>query len=389
VFLATGQNYPDAVAAGSVAALNSAPILLTHLDSIPALTNQALDTLAPNTVVILGGTAVVGAAVESRLAARFPSVVRLSGPNRFATAVAVSRWHFTDATAVDTVYIATGRNYLDALVAGPAATSDNSPVLLVERDEVPSSTLNEVERLAPSRIVIVGSAGVVSEAVVATLGSTGATVERIAGSSRYVTAEAVARSAAPGSRVFLVTGEDFPDGLAAIPLANGNPIVFAGAGDLPAATASAIGARTGATCDAWSPPYPQVGSGKRVIYTLSGHQLWMIDENENLVDTYLVTGRIGIPHPGTYSVFSKSVNAWAPYGGITMKHMVRFVRPGTWGNRWSYGFHSIPRYADGRPLMTEDELGSYGSGGCVRQPDHKAEAMYAWADIGTTVIVLP
>jgi lipoprotein-anchoring transpeptidase ErfK/SrfK len=39
--------------------------------------------------------------------------------------------------------------------------------------------------------------------------------------------------------------------------------------------------------------------------------------------------------------------------------------------------------------MTEDELGSYGSGGCVRQPDHKAEAMYAWADIGTTVIVLP
>ena len=210
-----------------------------------------------------------------------------------------------------------------------------------------------------------------------------------AGSSRYSTAQAVAETVSAGSRVFVVTGEDFPDGLAAIPLANGDPIVLAGAGDLPSATASAIGTRTGSDCEPWSPPYPQVGQGKRVIYTLSGHQLWMIDEDANLVDTYAVTGRVGIPHEGTYSVFSKSVNAWAPYGGITMKHMVRFVRPYTWGNQWSYGFHSIPRYADGTPLMREDELGSYGSGGCIRQPDHKAEAMYAWADIGTTVIVLP
>jgi hypothetical protein len=172
-------------------------------------------------------------------------------------------------------------------------------------------------------------------------------------------------------------------------LANGAPILLVGDNDLSAATATAIANRTGEGCDSWSPPYPDVGSGKRVIYTLSGHQLWMIDENEHLVDTYLVTGRRGIPHPGTYSVFSKSVNAWAPFDGITMKHMVRFVRPYTWGNKWSYGFHSIPRRPNGTPLQTEAELGSYGSGGCVRQADHKAEAMFDWAPIGTTVIVLP
>ena len=78
--------------------------------------------------------------------------------------------------------------------------------------------------------------------------------------------------------------------------------------------------------------------------------MWLIDENENLVDHYPVTGRVGIPHNNTYRVYSKSVHAWAPYGGITMKHMVRFVRPGTWGNTWAYGFHSIPRYRDGRPM---------------------------------------
>lgn len=137
------------------------------------------------------------------------------------------------------------------------------------------------------------------------------------------------------------------------------------------------------------PPYPDVGSGKRIIYSNSEQQVWLIDEEENLVDTYLVSGRVGIPHFGTYTVYSKSVNAYAPYGGITMKHMVRFVRPGTWGNQWAYGFHSIPRYPNGEPMQTEDELGYFRSGGCVRQADHKAVALYAWAGIGTTVHAIP
>lgn len=137
------------------------------------------------------------------------------------------------------------------------------------------------------------------------------------------------------------------------------------------------------------PAHPDVGTGKRIIYSNSEQRIWMIDENELLVDTYPVSGRIGIPHNGTYSVYSKSVNAWAPYGGITMKYMVRFVRPGTWGNQWAYGFHSIPRYSNDQPMQTEAELGYYRSGGCVRQADHKAIALFAWAEIGTVVHAIP
>ncbi|MEA3509892.1 MAG: S-layer homology domain-containing protein [Actinomycetota bacterium] len=137
------------------------------------------------------------------------------------------------------------------------------------------------------------------------------------------------------------------------------------------------------------PPYPEVGSGKRIIYSNSQQRVWLINEDETLHDTYLVSGRVGIPHYATYTVFSKSVNAWAPYGGITMKHMVRFVRPYTWGNQWSYGFHSIPRYPTGQPMQTEDQLGTHLSGGCVRQADAKAEALYNWTPIGTTVHAIP
>lgn len=134
-----------------------------------------------------------------------------------------------------------------------------------------------------------------------------------------------------------------------------------------------------------APPYPDVGQGKRIIYANAEQRVWLIDENEQLVDTYAVSGRKGIPAPGTYQVFSKSVEARALTGGITMRHMVRFAH----GPRVPYGFHSIPLWPDGSPLQTEDEIGEFLSGGCVRQPDPKAEALYNWAPIGTTVILVP
>ncbi len=134
------------------------------------------------------------------------------------------------------------------------------------------------------------------------------------------------------------------------------------------------------------PPYPEVGHGKRIIYANEEQRVWMVDENNELVDTYLVSGREDVPRPGTYQIFSKSVNAWATHDGITMKWMARFThaRSGV-----AIGFHSIPRYSNGRPMQTEDELGYFRSGGCIRQADEKAEALYSWAPIGTTVIVLP
>jgi putative cell wall-binding protein len=392
VFLATGLNFPDAIAAGPVAAINDAPLLLTKTNAIPSTTNRALARLAPSTVVLLGGTAAISTAVEDDLRARFPEVTRLGGSDRFGTAAALSAWHFTSGAAK--VYIATGANYLDALVAGPRAAESDAPLLLVTKDRVPPATRDELIRLGPAEIVIVGSEGVVGAEVAAELaGYSSGTVTRIAGGSRFSTATAVAEGAA-GTRTYIVTADDFPDGLAATPLTGGAPILLVEVARLHDVTAAAIGARTGSACEGWTPPYPAFGTGKRIIYSNSGQQIWLINEDETLHDTYLVTGREGIPPPGTYHVFSKSVNAWAPYGGITMKHMVRFVPPYTiikpWDgklNQWSYGFHSIPRWPDGTPLTTV--LGRFGSGGCVRQDDAKAEALYAWTPIGTPVIVLP
>ena len=127
------------------------------------------------------------------------------------------------------------------------------------------------------------------------------------------------------------------------------------------------------------------GAGRRVVYSNSEQRVWWVEENEVVVQSYAVSGRRGVPRPGTYRVFSKSPVAWAGHDGITMNHMVRFAR----GTRLAIGFHSIPRYANGTPLQTEAELGGYRSAGCVRQADADAAALYEWAEIGTTVVVTP
>ena len=389
VFLATGRNYPDALGAGPVASLVNSPILLTDKNVLPDATSKALARLSPSRIVLLGGTAVISADLEAKLAAQYPEVIRLAGPDRYETAAAISAWHFVDGAS--TVYVATGVKYLDAMVAGPRAAAEDAPLLLVTRDSVPGATAKELQRLAPDRIVIVGSSGIVGDGVAKELARyTSGGVSRIAGASRYSTAAAAAAKA-PGARVFIVTGDNFPDGITAAPATHGAPILFVNKTQMNSTTTAAITARTGVACKTWKwiPPYPNVGHGKRIIYSNSAQRVWLINADETLHDTYLVSGRVGIPHYATYKVFSKSVNAWAPYGGITMKYMVRFVRPHTFGNQWSYGFHAIPRYSNGKPMQTEAQLGTHRSGGCVRQADAKAKALYAWAPIGTTVHAIP
>jgi hypothetical protein len=131
-------------------------------------------------------------------------------------------------------------------------------------------------------------------------------------------------------------------------------------------------------------PYPDIGSGRRIIYTNGGQRVWLINATGELHKTHQVTGRRGIPAVGRYRIYSMSRYAWAPYDGITMEFMVRFAR-----GEWPYGFHSIPVWPDKKPLQVAAKLGTHGSGGCVRQLWDDAESVFEWSTVGTRVIVTP
>lgn len=133
------------------------------------------------------------------------------------------------------------------------------------------------------------------------------------------------------------------------------------------------------------PAPDESGEGRRIVYGVRAQRVWLIEADGSVLDTYLVSGRKNMPRPGTYKVFSKSVKAYALYGGITMRYMVRFTRG---PNGIPIGFHDLPRHPNGRPMQTSEELGTYQSGGCVRQDRGHAIQLYEWAPVGTKVVVL-
>ena len=221
VYVATGVNYPDALAGAPVAGMKDAPLLLVPGDYIPSVVSAELSRLKPGKVVILGGDDVVSARVAGSLKKYTAgTVTRLSGVDRYATAAAISAANF--APGVPAVYIATGENFPDALSGAPVAGMKNSPLLLVPGDSIPAEVAAELTRLNPGKVVILGGDDVVSASVATALkGFTSGTVDRLFGADRYATSAAISAANYPAGVpvVYVATGENFPDALAGAPVA--------------------------------------------------------------------------------------------------------------------------------------------------------------------------
>lgn len=218
-YIATGETFPDALAAVPVAIRRNAPVLLVTRDDVPPPTAAALERLLPESIVVVGGEGAVGEGVLAELR-RFTTgpVTRLSGPDRYATAVALAG---DREPVVPVVYLASGRSFPDALAIGPVAGAVGAPLLLTDPNVLPSSTADALERLRPVSIVVVGGPAAVSDAVVQQLDQFSTQVRRIAGADRYATSVAISASAfTPGVELaFLATGSSFPDALAGAALA--------------------------------------------------------------------------------------------------------------------------------------------------------------------------
>jgi len=157
--IATGENFPDALAGGPAAYAKGLPILLVHRDSIPAATSSALSSLGIKHAVILGGTAVVSDAVKSQLdTATGTASERLAGINRYGTAAAVGTWEKgTLGFAVNAVIDATGNNFPDALAAGPLGGELGAPIVLSA--SCPQETVDFLKSVAASVATLFLSGG--------------------------------------------------------------------------------------------------------------------------------------------------------------------------------------------------------------------------------------
>lgn len=218
-YLASGVDYPDALAGGAVAGRDGAPVLLTKSDSIPSVIADELDRLNPKDIVILGGESAVSASVATE-ADQYTGgeVERVSGVDRYATAAALAEANFD--SDVDVVYVASGQNFPDALGGAAAAAKLGGPVLLTRTDSLPAQTELTLTKLNPDHIVVLGGEKAVSEDVFDELEGYDEGIERLAGSDRYATSAAISADTFDSAKtVYIANGITFPDALSGAPVA--------------------------------------------------------------------------------------------------------------------------------------------------------------------------
>ncbi|MFB2554848.1 cell wall-binding repeat-containing protein [Herbiconiux liangxiaofengii] len=174
----------------------------------------------PLTQVAGGSTIVVSVAGVTILDQVVPPssiptpAARISGSDRYEVAVNVSKQSHPDGA--DTVFLVSGENFSDALSAGPLATHSNAPLLLTTKTSLPGEVRDELARLAPTSIVVVGGPNSVANAVITDL-ERDYSVRRITGADRFALSRAVATEWAGDSpaTVYVATGSTFPDALSA------------------------------------------------------------------------------------------------------------------------------------------------------------------------------
>jgi lipoprotein-anchoring transpeptidase ErfK/SrfK len=135
-----------------------------------------------------------------------------------------------------------------------------------------------------------------------------------------------------------------------------------------------------------APPLPEnSGNGRRVVYDRAGQRAWAVGDNGQIIRSWLVTGsQYSNEMPGTHTVYSRSEMSTAWNGQAYLPQMIRYQRT----QIGHIGFHAIPLHVDDNtPYQGTDELGTRLSGGCQRQHNLDAAFMWAFADIGTTVVV--
>ncbi|HUH07872.1 MAG TPA: cell wall-binding repeat-containing protein, partial [Egibacteraceae bacterium] len=233
VYLARADNYPDALAGGS---LGLGPILLVpSCGAGPQAVLDELDRLDPIAVIALGGeNAICDQVVLDAAGGR--DARRVSGATRIETAamIAEEAWGVSEE-----VYLARADNFPDALAGG---ILKRGPILLVPTcGDLPTAVADAIALLDPDRVIALGGTAAICDSMLEQAGA-GRAIDRYAGPTRFHTAVEISKAAFPfgAVEVYLARADNFPDALAGGILTLGPILLVPTCGDLPQEVADEI-----------------------------------------------------------------------------------------------------------------------------------------------------
>ncbi|NWQ39487.1 SpoIID/LytB domain-containing protein [Bacillus sp. EB106-08-02-XG196] len=227
VFVVNYMAFADALSAAPLAKKYDAPILLTKADTLPETTKAKIQSLKPSRIVIVGGSGSVSGNVENQLRTITGNVERIGGSDRYEVAKYVAEKMGSTSSAI----VTNGLVFSDALAIAPYASENQIPILLTQKDKLPSSTQEALQ--GKSSTIIVGGPGSVNRDVENQLTSP----SRISGADRYeVSANIIKDLGLNAETVFLSNGLTFADALTGSVLAakQSAPLLLVKTNEIPA-----------------------------------------------------------------------------------------------------------------------------------------------------------
>lgn len=258
VVLARDDAFPDSLAGTPL--LAEGPLLLVPTNALVPTVRAELDrVLAPGgRVYLLGGEAAIGAAVQDELVVEGYNPVRLAGPGRVETSVAIAEevqrlYPGSGGPVIARAYGVAGNEsagWADSVNVGGFAASARRPVVLTGSDSLHPAVATYLSTAGHSTASLVGGTAALSDTVAQQLVVSGVQPTRVAGASRDETAATIATNLwgnTTNARTFVIIDGYSPLGWAyglpaaglsadlsapTLPVAPGAPV--------PPATASAV-----------------------------------------------------------------------------------------------------------------------------------------------------
>jgi len=220
VVLATGRNFPDALTGTVLARKVNGPLLLTDSNRLNPEVAAELKRLGTQEVYLLGGTVALNAGIEESLKDLGILPRRLSGWDQYGTAAEIAR---VAAPSSNQAFLVNGELFPDALSISSYAAAQGIPVLLTRSDSLPLETVKALTDLGVSEVTLIGGKAVIKDSIEEQLSKLPQPIKvttRYAGYDQYETnTEVLNHLSFDTSKIYVATGENFPDALAGAALA--------------------------------------------------------------------------------------------------------------------------------------------------------------------------
>ncbi|SHH23899.1 cell wall-binding repeat-containing protein [Desulfosporosinus lacus] len=166
LIVTTGEDYPDALSIAPIAALKQIPIILVPKDNIPDVVKNYIATLNVSKTYVIGDSNIINDSVFNQLI----NPERIVGANKYERNIAINQKFGNDFNA-NSICLATGEGFADALTGALYASKVKAPIILVNNSSPLATTKNYYKnRYANAdEIYVFGGTAVVSDNLIQSL----------------------------------------------------------------------------------------------------------------------------------------------------------------------------------------------------------------------------